>query len=509
MQKRGWIILLATIIGCGGGQQALSEPTTAAAQPQTAQNETPPPGTASGEGSPAATGANVAAPSDAALRDQDVRNVIEVGNVVRVRVPVSPSDITRGNPDAQVTIVAFSDFQCPFCGRAVPTLQEIFNRYPGKVRLVWKDLPLPFHQRARAAANVAHEAFAQSGTTAFWQMHDLLFQNQRALEDADLLSYAQTLGLDMTRTRQAITSLSHEPTIAMNEALAQSLGVNGTPQFFINGRSIVGAQGVDAFTVIIDDEIDRANRIAGRTTRFYDAFMLNALDRVPEDMPPPSAAPTARRAGEPDPSVVYRVPVDGAPSRGPRNALVTMVIFSDFQCPFCGRVVHTVADLLRAYPSDLRIVFRHNPLSFHDNARPAALASLEVFAQRGDTGFWRFHDRAFANQQDLAGPDLERYAREAGANLPRFRTAIDANAHDARLAEDMALAQRLSATGTPSFFVNGRVIRGARPIETFRTLIDSELAAARALVASGTPRNRIYETIMRSAVERAGPTPSE
>src|SRR5690606_18619747 len=101
----------------------------------------------------------------------------------------------------------------------------------------------------------------------------------------------------------------------------------------------------------------------------------------------------------PDPNAVYRVPIDGRPSHGPADALVTIVVFADFECPFCARVQPTLQEVADRYGRDVRFVFRHNPLSFHPNALPAALAAEEVFRQRGARGFFRYHDLLFENQR--------------------------------------------------------------------------------------------------------------
>src|SRR5688572_26794805 len=173
----------------------------------------------------------------------------------RFRVPVSNDQPSKGPADALVTIVEFSDFQCPFCTRVEPTISQILNDYRGKVRVVWRDNPLPFHDNAKPAAELAQEAFAQGGSAKFWQAHALIFENQRALTRPDLDRYAQQLGLDMARYRAAMDNHTHMPGIEADIALAGRLGARGTPGFFINGRLLMGAQPIDAFKTIIDDEI--------------------------------------------------------------------------------------------------------------------------------------------------------------------------------------------------------------------------------------------------------------
>lgn len=140
---------------------------------------------------------------------------------------------TRGSPMAQLTIVEFSDFECPYCGRAHSILQQVLNEFEGRVRLVFKQYPLSSHPRAMPAARASIAAGNQG---RFWEMHDLLFEHQRQLEEEDLESYAQRLNLDMERFRRDMTSAETQRRIEADKAEGQRAGVEGTPTFFVNGR---------------------------------------------------------------------------------------------------------------------------------------------------------------------------------------------------------------------------------------------------------------------------------
>jgi protein-disulfide isomerase len=430
----------------------------------------------------------------------------EAGAPERFRVPVTADQPSRGPADALVTIVEFSDFECPFCSRVEPTLTQIMNDYPGKVRIVWRNAPLPFHQSAKPAAMAAIEAFRQGGSAKFWRMHDLMYANQRALARTDLENYAQQAGLDMTKFRAALDGNLHQASIDADLALAGQLGANGTPNFFINGRQLVGAQPVDAFKTVIDDEIRRAealvqtgvprNRVYAQLTRNGRTSPAPAPGAAPGA--PPGAPPAPRAA--PDPAAVYRVPVAASPVKGPADALVTVVIVSDFQCPFCSRVEPTMTQLATDYGRDIRFVWKNNPLPFHNNAMNAA--NVAMFANQSGK-FWQMHDLLFANQQALEIDKLVEYATQLGLNGPGARAAMTNNQFQALIQADMDLARSLGASGTPSFFINGRNLRGAQPIAAFKALVDEELAKARAKVAAGTPRNRIYEETIRNGATSA------
>jgi protein-disulfide isomerase len=412
--------------------------------------------------------------------------------VQRFKIPVTTAQPVKGPADAPVTIVAISDFQCPFCKRVEPTLTQLEKDYAGKLRVVWRNNPLPFHQNAMPAAEFAMEAMAEGGSDKFWKAHDKLFDNQQALTRDHLDTYAQELGLDQTKYKNAMDNHTHKAQIEADQQMAAKFDARGTPAFFINGRFLSGAQPIDKFKEIIDDELKRADKLvkSGVAKKdIYTALTKNAATQKSAEQP--AAAPQAKK--QPDPKAVYKVPVGNAPVRGPSDALVTIVEFSDFQCPFCGRVEGTLKQVLETYPKDVRIAFKQNPLPFHQNAAIAAEASL---AAKDQGKFWEMHDKMFANQTALERDKLDGYAKDIGLNMAKFKTAMDTNKHKAEIDADQKEARDLGAAGTPSFFINGRSLRGAQPFDAFKALIDEEITKAKALAASGTPRNQLYAKII-------------
>jgi protein-disulfide isomerase len=190
------------------------------------------------------------------------------------------------------------------------------------------------------------------------------------------------------------------------------MGARGTPAFFINGRFLSGAQPLPRFKEIIDDEIKRADKLVSSgipKNKVYASLTKNALTAA-------KAAPEQPAQRQPDPNAVYKVPVGPSAQKGPKDALVTIVEFSDFQCPFCTRVNPTIAKIQEEYKNDVRIVFKHNALPFHKEAQKAAEAALEA---RDQGKFWEMHDKLFENQKALTRPDLEKYAKELGLNAGR------------------------------------------------------------------------------------------
>ena len=151
-----------------------------------------------------------------------------------------------------MTIVAFSEFQCPYCSRALPGLKQVEEAYLGKVRIVFKHLLIPGHQQAPLAAEASLAAHEQG---LFWPYHDKLFANQQALGRPALEGYAQELGLDMRKFKASLDSGKHRAQVEKDMQLAASLGVTGTPTFLFNGRKMVGAKDFSEWKTLIDSEL--------------------------------------------------------------------------------------------------------------------------------------------------------------------------------------------------------------------------------------------------------------
>lgn len=163
----------------------------------------------------------------------------------------------------------------------------------------------------------------------------------------------------------------------------------------------------------------------------------------------------------------------GRPSKGPTKAPVQIIEFSDFECPFCFRVNPTVAQVLGTYGDRIRLVYRHLPLPNHPNARPAA----EAAACANEQGkFWEYHDRLFADQSKLAAADLKKHAADLGLDAGKFNACVETRRFQKDVDADMDAAQLLGVSGTPHFFINGRPLSGAQPLESFKEIIDEELA---------------------------------
>jgi protein-disulfide isomerase len=418
------------------------------------------------------------------------------------KVPVTAADPQWGSVDAPVTIVELSDFQCPFCERVQPTLETLKRKYgPSQLRIVWKHNPLPFHQYARLAHEAAAVVFMLGGSRAFFTFHDLAFRNQDKLTREGFESWAASAGVPADTFRAWLDSGRAAKKVDDDIQLAHDIGATGTPAFRINGVVISGAQPVDVFVKAVDEQLAAARQLtqSGTPPRLVYATLTDKNFVSPR--PVPDADELADII-----DVVWKIPVMAdAPQRGPKDALVTIVQFSDYQCPFCKRVEPTLDELRRLYGQDLRVIWYDNPLPFHARALPAAKFSRVVFQTRGNDAFWKIHDALFANQASLEDSDFEELATKQGLAWKPIQAALGSSKLSARIDESIELASDFQAHGTPHFFINGRRLSGAQPLEAFKKLIDEELVKAHALVEHGTPRGKVYAQLLQTAQDPPAP----
>ncbi len=358
---------------------------------------------------------------------------------------VGSADMTysKGPETAKVTILEFTDFQCPFCSRGNQTLQQLLKEYPNDIKVIYRSFPLSIHPDAPLAAEAALAAGAQG---KFWEMHDLLFANQKSLKMNDLLSYAKTLGLDVKKFQKSLDGREFQKQVETDMAFGKMLKVSATPTFFINGNKITGAKAYPEFKNIID------TLLAGK--------------ELPKALEPNKDVPAAPVTNlKPNLSGTLNV-------KGSESAPVTIVEYSDFQCPFCSRVVPSLDKLFKAYPDKIRIVFKQYPLPFHANARPAAKAALAAGRQNK---FWEMHDLLFANQTSLSETNFLAWAKQIGLDVDQFKKDLVDPTLETQIVTDEKEAQGFGISGTPSFIINGTKYVGAYPYEKFEQIIKAEL----------------------------------
>jgi len=354
---------------------------------------------------------------------------------------------TLGPADAPVTIVEFSDFHCPFCGRASATLQQLMTNYSGKIRRVWRHFPLSMHPGADRTHEASECAFEQG---KFWEYHDKLFETLgQDRSDSALTDLAKQVGLDTKKFDQCLTSGKYKSLIQQEVQKGGEVGVEGTPMFFVNGQTVAGAYPYE----------------------YFDNLVQNILTpgRAPQAAAEPPAAPEAVQP----PAVVNFSDLEARPSQGPKNAPVTVVEFSDFHCPFCKKVTPAIEQLMKTYEGKIRRVWRHFPLPFHTGADRTHEASECAFEQGK---FWEYHDKLFetigGDRSDAALTDL---AKQSGLNTKKFEQCLTSGKYKDLIQKEMAAGSQAGVDGTPSFFINGQMVAGAYPYEHFQGMVENAL----------------------------------
>jgi len=346
-------------------------------------------------------------------------------------IPVQDSPV-QGYWGAPVTIVEYSDFQCPYCQKVTPTLRKVLQHYDGQVRVVFKHFPLPFHADAPRAHQAALAARAQE---KFWKMHDVLFDHQDALKPDDLMTYARQIGLDLPTFAGALKDSKYAAQIEQDRSEGTSLGVTGTPTFFVNGTKLVGAQSFDAFQRVI----------------------ASALRDTP-------ASPLPLEQNAPLVTV-----------QGPATAPVKVTVFADFQSPLSAKV----ADLLRTFPEDyhdqVQVAFKHFPLPFHPKAKLAHEAAMAAGAQGQ---FWAMHDWLFQHQGPLGANVLVASAKQLGLDEERFQHDLEAHEMMEAIRHDMIEGRNRNVRGVPTVFINDVRLDGVMSPAMVRSVIDRELAGS-------------------------------
>jgi len=381
----------------------------------------------------------------------------------------------RGDPNAQVMMIEFSDYECPFCARhfvqTEPAINESFVR-SGQLLVVFRDFPIETLHPNAPAAHVASLCVADQGAALYWQMHAKLFQTQtewgNSFDPLQVFARLATeAGADLERYATCMETEQEAKRAFIADAIAegQSIGVTGTPSFSFVGMNgdeylLVGAQPYDRFAAYIEA------LLAGEAPLGAEQQSSGGNDaQIPfwatrEGWQPDPDRPDANVAGD-----WYR---------GNLDAKVVVIEFSDFQCPFCRRhVEQTQPGLDEQFvdTGDVLWIFKHFPLQIHPQA-PAAGVAAECAGDQGQ--FWEMHHLLFANMSAWSinnpAPVFAGFATELGLDLDAFDACVNDPATAQRVSSDMNDGAPF-VQGTPTFIVlyndEGRIIPGALPLETF------------------------------------------
>jgi len=391
----------------------------------------------------------------------------------------------QGAADAPVTLIEFSDYLCPFCARhATQTAPELVKRYvrTGQVKWIFRDSPIASLHPTSAQGHIAAQCVGEQGAALFWRMHDQLFTKQSewsglAAPSAYLAQIAQNVGADAAAYSACLASGRGQAVVNQGLADAAALGFTGTPSFqFRNAEgsgpyTLVGAQPVEVFS------------------QWLDALLGN---NPPPATPTPAPQPTAALPLWASPEGLAADPerpgytVAGDPYRGDPGAPMTVVEFSDFQCPVCRTHALEVQPALDHFVESGQVqwVFKNLPLRMHPQSAVAAAAAVCAGEQ---AKFWEMHHLLFQEVDRGAveppEPPLEALAAQLGLDGAAFAAGLHGRAAMERVLSDVYDAQQVG-NSTPLFVLlyggTGRVVRGSLPVDQFEKVLQDELQKATA-----------------------------
>ncbi len=370
------------------------------------------------------------------------------GCVLSVSAQTGPGTPSPAKTTGPVNAIVFADFQCPYSSQLFFTLERLQRQYAQGLHIIVRQSPQPIHPYAPLAHRAALAAQRQGKFNA---MAEILYANQARQGRVDLLHYAEQLHLDMVRFRRDLDSAAIQNELDRDVLESEALGVDRTPTLFIDGFKMSGVQSSETLMAVID----RAG-----SSRLASTSVAIAAPVTPG----PAVDATLRRE-------LLNAP---AATRGSADAPVTITEFTDFQCPFCRQATEPMEKLIELRGKQVRWIVHSFPLDFHPDSELANEAALAA----GEQGkFWEMHDLLFSHQSALKAKDLRLYAEQLHLDLRAFDDALLTHRFAGRIAADRALGTRAGVSGTPTFFIDGQMLSGARSLPELNQIVDRELAS--------------------------------
>jgi protein-disulfide isomerase len=394
----------------------------------------------------------------------------------RAALPVLGSEPIWGTRNAALTWVFFGDLDCPHTRRAWRALEGVKAAFGDDLRIVFRHRPLREHPNALDAARVLAGVARVHGSVAFFDVLHGALQGEASLSAEQLTTVLREAGYGASKLSDL--SAAGDAQVRADLQLAGQFGLKSTPFSFLNGQAVDGERTALEVEQLLREEQRTATWLSAAgipSASLYATRTSNNLIGVGNAGESRSCAPIGKSA-----------------TRGPADALVTLVEFSDFECQYCKRVEPTLEALLARYPKTLRLVWKDYPLPQHKGAQLLANFAADAYRRGSTRGFWAVHDGIFAHAEALDDGALGALAGKAGLDGALLLISAHAGAHDAAIRADMKLGQKLNVTGTPTFFANGRRIEGALPLPRFDALIQEELKTAQRIVAHGTAARDVY-----------------
>jgi protein-disulfide isomerase len=390
---------------------------------------------------------------------------------------------STGPENAKLTMVVFSDFECPFCARFAMGSKQLLQAHPNDLRLVFMNFPLnkncnsavpsEMHPRACIGAEAAMAAAAQG---KFWEMHDYLFANQRIYSVESIVAFAGSQGMDANAIKEAIETNKFASVIEEEARQMLSTKGRGTPSVFINGMIAQNARWDDPVSInaFLDDLLhpekqkEKAPSVApavanpgalpGSNVVLDDGTRLeDRLNQLKEKLAAVNLAPNAPQAPPkpkaPEPGKVYSFDLTKSPAIGASEAPVTVVIFQDFLSPQTQMIAGVMKEILAQFPDKVRYVFKNLPGRGHQFSVEAHEAALTANAQ---AKFWPMYDLIIANRATLNLEELRKLAEQAGLDMAKYDDDMQKHIYRSAIITDVSDADKASVSMAPAVFINGK-----------------------------------------------------
>ncbi len=425
----------------------------------------------------------------------------------RYRVPLTSDEFARGGETPLVTVVIFTDYACPPCGRTWSVMDNLLEDYGDDLKVVFRSYTVPGFGKGEEAVEAAFAAGAQG---KFWEMHGELFEHIGAFDRPTLRKHAQNIGLDVPAFMDALDTGTHAATRMQHRREATRLGIVGLPVSFVNGLYMAGYADEATWHGIIDGEIARSKELLAAGTpraELYATMMQSASTKrvgTPQGAKKLQEALADKRKLQSPPTDLtppthdqrYRIEPGASTPLGPDDAPVEVVELLDFQCPYCRSAHEELLELRKQHGDDLQLVVRHVPLEIHVAAKGAAKASVAASKQGK---FWPYHDAIFAHEGALDRAAFVQMATELGLDAEQFKADLDSTEVSQAVDDDLRLSLKLGVVATPGFFINGRYVSGFRP-GRLGGVIQEELDAAAKLGEDGVSRTEQRSRLMDGAL---------
>lgn len=397
-------------------------------------------------------------------------------------LPLTAAQPAFGRPDAVAHLLVFGDLHCQHTRRFLASIDKLLLAFPDDLQIVWRHRPLTAHAGARTSAELAQGLFRARGSGAFAGLLRSIGRHPGPLGAEEFLRVLAAQQVSESERRRLGDEPRAKAEVAEDLRLAGQMGVRATPTFYLNGSRIEGFLDHRSLESLIRAEVRASRALLGtgvRPSELYAARTRKNLIGIGSDVSARTCPPIGR-----------------APVRGSNSALVTLVVYSEFQCSYCKQLHTTLEDIIAKRGGDVRIAFKHFPLPNHPHARKASELTIEARRQKGDPGFWAVHDLLFEAQAELGTSDVwERLASRAGLDTARALGALGRGDHSRVVQDDVREGDELAVKGTPTTFINGRRLEGARTAAELARVVDEEVDWARRMIQAGAPRSEIYRAV--------------